>query len=96
MLHKRSGLCRVLKLVGEGAWGEAQTPPELEAPPCRPQLAVPEARPAAPPPRRPACVRGRTRAQSSARCPAMAARLLLRSLRVPSARSVPRPPPSAR
>lgn len=32
--------------------GEAQTPPELAAPPCGPQLAVPEARPAVLPPRR--------------------------------------------
>lgn len=32
--------------------GEAQTPPELTAPPCGPQLAVPEARPAVLPSRR--------------------------------------------
>lgn len=88
---------------GEGARGVAQslaqTPPELAAPPCGPQLAVPEARPTVPPSGRPSVRLPPPRSPpvpSAAVHPAMAARLLLRSLRVLSARSAPRPLPSAR
>ncbi|KAH0504700.1 Long-chain specific acyl-CoA dehydrogenase, mitochondrial [Microtus ochrogaster] len=78
-----------------GGTGDGSDPARAGGPARRSQLAVPEARPAArlsrlrPP-------RCRSRAQSSAGCPAMAALLLLRSLRVLSARSAPRPPPSVR
>lgn len=88
---------------GEGARGVAQslaqTPPELAAPPCGPQLAVPETRPTVPPSGRPSVRLPPPRSPpvpSAAVHPAMAARLLLRSLRVLSARSAPRPLPSAR